>query len=461
MTPSTKHRLADRVGLPVEVVRSAAWWLEWKAAAISRTDGKWLSMTEQRMARGIRRVWKKQQSYLLTELKRILPDENTKGIRFLERKALNDELKRIMDNLPEQTQVVAEVKKNALLGLLKGGNRTVQQVKLASLGISFNVKHPDAVKYLSGLEDIHLSQRYGSINLTTRKGIIDIVKTGVENGDTYTSLAKKIQEQGIAGVFSPARAEMIAVNQMAKAYETGKAIVANEAQAIVGEQMMSYWQTVEDDRVTPECAANEDAGWLPKDTPFPSGDMTAPRYGNPRCRCAMRYDFVSTLQKTGEINQDVPTEPAAGRSTAATEIEKPLTNSVQALNGSGSSVSVPVNDGHVYHATPVGNLDAIAKDGLQPRVSRLDEAVGDTPAARRVYFGVNPAVTGTGVTMDTQGDVLMRVRADAITGAHLDPHIPNELSVFVTHGIKPSDIEVQDEFGQWVPLLQFIKTLSS
>jgi hypothetical protein len=282
-------------------MNSAMWWMEWKAAAIRRTDGRWRHAHESRLAKAIHNRWKAQIAYLLAELKPLFPSENTKGWHRIETKALNDELKRIMDSLPQQTEIVGELKRGATYGMLKGAGRLISDAKLGKLGISFNVKHPDAVKYLSGLESLHLSDRYGSISATTNKIVRYYIRDAVETGESYSSLAKAITQLGKEGVFSPARAEMIAVNQMGNAYEEGKAIVAQEAQSIVGENMMAFWQTVDDDRVTEECAANEDAGWLPMGVPFPSGDTQAPRAGNPRCRCAIRYDFESTLRATGEL----------------------------------------------------------------------------------------------------------------------------------------------------------------
>lgn len=441
--------------MDVSRLNSAMWWLEYKAAAVNRTDGRFLYTQERRMAREIKSLFDKQIDYLLEALKKIVPPEGTKGVRIIETKALNDELKRIMDSMPHEVEIVTTVRKSSILGLLKGGSRTIRDVKLGKLGISFDVKHPDAVRYLQNLTDIHLSQRYGSISATTRRNIIDIVAEGVATGDSYTSLAKKIREQGSAGVFSKARAEMIAVNQMASAYEEGKAIVADEAQRIVGDIMMAYWQTVNDGRVTPECHANQNAGWIPKGTSFPSGHDKPPRF--PRCRCACRYDFAETLRLTGQLN---PQQVASLPKQPVPDVTVTPPDTVQAVRGDGNtSISVPVHDGHVYHGTPVNNLQSIAASGLSPRTSQLDIDHGDSKP--RLYFGVNPAVTGSGLEMDKSGTVVLRVRSDALRNAHIDPNIPSDLALFVRHNIPASAIEIQDEFGRWIPLLAYLKALSA
>lgn len=119
---------------------------------------------------------------------------------------------------------------------------------------------------------------------------------------------------------------------------------------------------------------------------------------------------------------------------------------------SGTDVSLPT--GYLYHGTRSNNLQSIAAGGLIPHVSELDEAANDA----RVYFGVNPAVTGIGLGMD-DADLLMRVRGDALDDANIDEHIPSNLALFTRSGINPSDIEVQDSTGGWVPLIEFLRRL--
>lgn len=113
----------------------------------------------------------------------------------------------------------------------------------------------------------------------------------------------------------------------------------------------------------------------------------------------------------------------------------------------GTTVRVPT--GFLYHATPAGNVASIDRTGLQPRVSRLDEGGA---ASGRVYLALNPAVAGSGLEMNKDGTKLVRVPAGEVTGARLDPHIPGELSVYVTEPIPPEHIEVQTEKGRWRPL---------
>ena len=47
------------------------------------------------------------------------------------------------------------------------------------------------------------------------------------------------------------------------------------------------WATSQDDKVSDVCAANEAAGVIPIDEPFPSGDMQNPAH--PSCRCTVAY----------------------------------------------------------------------------------------------------------------------------------------------------------------------------
>ena len=106
--------------------------------------------------------------------------------------------------------------------------------------------------------------------------------------------------------------------------------------------------------------------------------------------------------------------------------------------------------GYLYHATPKKNLDSISESGLQPRVSKLDEAT----KAERVYLTPIPDIAGSGIDMNKDGDVLIRVRADLATKPEQDPHIPVPGgSLYTTHGFDPEDLEVQQGDGSWKPLV--------
>ena len=88
---------------------------------------------------------------------------------------------------------------------------------LKDYALSFDLPNAPAVKYLSELEDLMLSQRQGSISKTTRDELRRIITDGVEQGKSYTQVAQEIRQQD-PFVFSRSRAMLIASNEIGKAY---------------------------------------------------------------------------------------------------------------------------------------------------------------------------------------------------------------------------------------------------
>ena len=84
---------------------------------------------------------------------------------------------------------------------------------------------------------------------------------------------------------------MIASNEIGHAYEQGNFIPIQDAVA-EGHKAKKEWSTVGDDKVTEECRDNQGMGKIKHDKDFLSGDMTAPRAGNPRCRCTTLYEIT-------------------------------------------------------------------------------------------------------------------------------------------------------------------------
>lgn len=59
-----------------------------------------------------------------------------------------------------------------------------------------------------------LSNRDGSIALTTKDTIREIIAQGINDGNTYQEVAQQIVQQTDAGIFSPQRAQLIAVREI-------------------------------------------------------------------------------------------------------------------------------------------------------------------------------------------------------------------------------------------------------
>lgn len=162
------------------------------------------------------------------------------------------------------------------------------------IGIDFNLINDEAIEYLQNLTELHLSDYRGSISRTTNKRIIKILLEAAEKGSSYTDTAARIKQQAVKGVFSNSRAELIAVREIGKAYTHGNRDMIKQYIRETSAIMEKEWLTVQDDKVTKECQANEEAGWLGFEEQFPSSDINSPRDSNPRCRCDTGYRRINT-----------------------------------------------------------------------------------------------------------------------------------------------------------------------
>lgn len=150
---------------------------------------------------------------------------------------------------------------------------------------AFDVGHPDAVSWLDGRG----ADRVAKINDTTRARMRTILSNAADEGWSWQRTARKI-EQTFQGFSAPStlkhlrtRAELVAVTELAEAYEEGARIV-RDGLSKQGLAVEVSWLTVGDDRVDPHCLANAGVGWIPADESFPSGVSAPPDH--PGCRCS-------------------------------------------------------------------------------------------------------------------------------------------------------------------------------
>lgn len=242
-------------------------------------DKRFLNRQIKRLATAIKRNFKAQANYLIKELKDVVPETQNNSFQ-------SDKVAAIIASLPNKEKIVKEILKTAGFSMSKGASRTETEIKLSEFGISFDMKHPDAVKWLQAKEALQLSNYKGSISEVTNRNIQRIIVEGLSTGESYSELAQRIRDQEDLGVFSTKRAERIAVYETGHAYEEGKLIPVQEFKAKYPErQVMKIWQTVNDTKVTPECMSNQNEGWIPDEQPWGSGDMIPPRSSNIGCRC--------------------------------------------------------------------------------------------------------------------------------------------------------------------------------
>lgn len=285
--------LAKKLDMPLEEVRRAVYHIERKVAQLTvRRNGKFLQKNEERLESRVMKLWSKQQAYIIEEM-RGLSAFNEKTIR-IETKLLEDEIRDMLRELPGQETIADAIASTAKTVMLKGGRNAIEQYALGSIGISFNLRNERAIEYLKSKREIMLSDRQGSINKTTKDRVLEIIRDGVNNRQSYTQIARQIEALSTEGIFSRSRAQMIATNEVGKAYEFGNFIPVEQFAQRTGKRVVKYWQTVGDLKVTFQCSENErkSAAGIPLNTQFDSGDMTAPRSSHPRCRCSTSYEVI-------------------------------------------------------------------------------------------------------------------------------------------------------------------------
>lgn len=167
------------------------------------------------------------------------------------------------------------------VALLQGA---ISQIADVGLKISFDLKNPKAVKYL----EQYGAKKVAEINETTRAYLQTIMTQAANEGWSYDRTAEAIIDRfqefaiGKPQAHIDSRAHLIAITETGNANLEGQMIVAQDLQES-GIVMEKAWSTVGDSKVTPECRANEDQGFIPLDKPFLSGHMRPLRF--PGCRC--------------------------------------------------------------------------------------------------------------------------------------------------------------------------------
>ena len=168
-------------------------------------------------------------------------------------------------------------------GLLKAGTLNIAP--------SFTLANPAAKEYLENYGYKLISQ----IDNTTRTQIGRIVNLGMEQGDSYSKVARNITDM-FSGFSEPStqfgiknRAELIAVNEMGNAYESATLTQA-QALTLAGLPIEKEWVIAEDGKECDDCLANAAVGWIPVNDNFPSG--SANPLEHPGCRCYLHTQLA-------------------------------------------------------------------------------------------------------------------------------------------------------------------------
>lgn len=273
----------------IQLVDDFKWRMSRNAAMLRRQNGRFIRKQEKRLQKNLQSIFERQMNWTVKNLK------NLPAFNSLKTNSLEDDVDDLLDKMPGKNSMVEKILFFSRITMDKGGKTTVKELGLKEFGISFDIKHPEAVKFLKEKSLLELSNSKGNIDFNTKKRIREIIIDKVANGRSYTETADSIMAQGDAGVFSRARAELIAVRESAYAYETGKKIPMDDfVKENPDREVVKYWQTVNDENVTPECAENELASPIGFKEYFPNdgNQDIAPRDGNPRCRCHVSYEIL-------------------------------------------------------------------------------------------------------------------------------------------------------------------------
>jgi len=275
-------------------IEEAKNYIQFKAGALKQENGKYKAVSAARMQRKVSRSFKKQMEWIVGKSESLSFFNNKAAVVRLERKSIQDEINKMLEDLPENEEIAEAVGNGGQAAYKKGAKAAHTKFDMDAVGIDFSLINADAVDYLKAKKTLHLSDYRGSIKRTTKRQILKILTEAAETGQSYQETGRKIRAQGEEGVFSRYRSEMIATNEIGHAYGEGNHEMVDIYKQETGAIMEKYWITVQDDRVTEECVANEDVGWIGYDEHFPSGDAIAPRSSNPRCRCDTGYRRVDT-----------------------------------------------------------------------------------------------------------------------------------------------------------------------
>jgi len=126
--------------------------------------------------------------------------------------------------------------------------------------------------------------RVTMIDETTRESIQGVITRGIESGESYGAVARDIRDRFDG--FTTQRAQLVAVQENAMAYEAGTRTLVDDIQA-AGIKMEKMLDGPDDELTSDLCREDMAAGWIPADEPFPSGEMSAPIHVG--CRHSTAY----------------------------------------------------------------------------------------------------------------------------------------------------------------------------
>ena len=161
------------------------------------------------------------------------------------------------------------------------------------------------------------SQLIRDISATSRRATQEAGATDDEQAWTMGDLRKKL-----GSIYSPVRAEMIAVTEVTRAAAEGERGIVSELSK-QGITMVEVWQTNNDELVCPICGPRHDKpkgdGWSRSDGPP----------AHPRCRCWVNHELPKPKEGAVEVDQEVAQPVSQG---VIDQLRKQVASSTHSLD---------------------------------------------------------------------------------------------------------------------------------
>ena len=164
------------------------------------------------------------------------------------------------------------------------------------IGISLdNINHQAVNWARSHTEEVLRGMWRGRQDITAEmlsgtRQVGEIIGQGYEEGLTIREISQRLQP-----LYSPVRAEMIAVTETTRAVVEGERAYVEQLERETGQKMIPIWLTAEDDKTCPICKRRENK-------PITNNEFPP---AHPRCRCGVGWEFPKeTTSGMPDVDQD-------------------------------------------------------------------------------------------------------------------------------------------------------------